>query len=96
MSMLQEAGIVALLNSSVVQEKSAGEWSLIMHDSMFPKNNQMQAIKWEIYTTNNMREVKPERSFYLFLEYLERAQCMKYFKGIVSLKMWMNLNTLSQ
>jgi len=25
MSMLQEAGIVALLNSSVVQEKSAGE-----------------------------------------------------------------------
>ena len=34
-----------------------------------------------------MREVKPERSFYLFLEYLESAQCMKYFKGIVSLKM---------
>jgi hypothetical protein len=46
----------------------------------------MQAIKCEIYTTNKIREVKPERSFCLFLEYLERAQCMKYFKGIVNLK----------
>jgi hypothetical protein len=67
-----------------------------MQALIFPRNNQMQAIKCEMYTTNKIREVKPERSFCLFLEYLERAQCIKYFKGIVNLKMWMNLKTLSQ